>query len=159
MYLLFKQKFFSWFDSYNIFDESGNIVFEVQGKLDWGHRLHIHDAAGRHIGTVKERVLTFLPKFELYIEDRYVGEIRKEFTFFRPKYLLDCQGQDWQIAGDFLGWNYQVTDSSGQLIMSADKELFNWTDTYSISIINPNHALYSLMIVLAIDAANCSNSK
>ena len=156
MKLLFKQKLFSWFDSYHIFDENGDIAYEVQGKLAWGHRLHIHNSSGVHIGTVQERILTLLPKFELYLNDQYVGEIRKEFTFLKPRYTLDCHG--WDIQGDFLGWNYQVTDNSGNFIMLARKEIFNLTDTYSISINDPDHALYSLMIVLAIDAANCSNS-
>ena len=156
MKLLFKQKFFSWFDSYNIFDENNNTVYQVQGKLDWGHRLHIHDAQGRHIGTVREKVLTFLPKFELYINEKYVGEIKRELTFLTPKYNLDCQG--WKVSGNIMGWNYEVRDMSNRLIMTADKELFNLTDTYTITIADPNHALYSLMIVLAIDAANCSNS-
>lgn len=63
MRLLFKQRFFSWFDSYDIYDEEGRTVFTVQGKLAWGHCLEIHDGSGRHIGTVKEEVLTFLPAF------------------------------------------------------------------------------------------------
>lgn len=36
MRLLFKQRFFSWFDSYDIYDEDGNTVFTVEGKLAWG---------------------------------------------------------------------------------------------------------------------------
>ena len=62
MKLLFKQRFFSWFDSYDIYNEAGETVYTVEGKLSWGHCLHILDAAGNHIGTVKERVLTLLPK-------------------------------------------------------------------------------------------------
>ena len=73
MKLLFKQRFFSWFDSYDIYDEFGNTVYTVEGQLSWGHCLHISDAEGNHVGTVKERVLTFLPKFEMYIGEQYAG--------------------------------------------------------------------------------------
>ena len=66
MKLLFKQRFFSWFDSYDIYDESGNTVYVVKGQLSWGHCLKIFDRYGSEIGTVKERVLTLLPKFEIY---------------------------------------------------------------------------------------------
>lgn len=55
MRLLFKQRFFSWFDSYDIYDEDGNTVFTVEGKLAWGHCLHILNAMGDHIGTVQQR--------------------------------------------------------------------------------------------------------
>ena len=53
MRLLFKQRFFSWFDSYDIYNEAGETVYTVEGNLSWGHCLHILDAAGNHIGTVK----------------------------------------------------------------------------------------------------------
>lgn len=66
MKLLFKQRLFSWLDSYDIYDQFGNTVYTVKGKLSWGHKLHIMDKNGVHIGTVKQVWLTFLPAFELY---------------------------------------------------------------------------------------------
>lgn len=36
MRLWFKQRFFSWFDSYDIYDEDGNTVYTVEGQLAWG---------------------------------------------------------------------------------------------------------------------------
>lgn len=157
MKLLFKQRIFSWFDSYDIYDESGNAIFTVQGKLAWGHLLEIYDPSGRHLGTVKEKVLTFLPRFQLYIGEQYIGQITKEFTFFKPVFSLDCN--DWVVRGDWLGWDYEVHDSTGHLVMAASKEIFNWTDTYVIDVTDTQDALLSLMIVLAIDAAKCSDSK
>ena len=146
MRLLFKQRFFSWFDSYDVYDEEGNTVYVVKGELSWGHRLQIYDAYGDHLGTVQEKVLTWLPKFELYAGDRLVGVLEKEFTFFRPRFSLDCNG--WTVEGNFWEWDYTV--------MSLSKELWNWTDTYSMDIPRPGDALLCLMIVLSIDAAKCS---
>lgn len=84
MKLYFKQRFFSWFDSYDIYYEGGDVAYTVEGKLSWGHCLHILDPYGQHIATVKQQVLTFLPKFDLYVGERCIGTIRKEFTFFPP---------------------------------------------------------------------------
>lgn len=36
MKMLFKQRMFSWFDSYDIYDEYGNTLFVVKGQLSWG---------------------------------------------------------------------------------------------------------------------------
>lgn len=157
MKLLFKQRFFSWFDSYDIYDSSGNTAFVVRGRLAWGHMLEIYDKDNRYLGMVKERVLTFLPRFELYIGERYMGQIIKEFTFFIPVFTLECN--DWVVKGDLLQWDYEVRDGSGRTVMTASKELFNLTDTYAIEVADPRDALLSLMIVLAIDAAKCSASK
>ena len=154
MKLLFKQRLFSWFDSYDIYNEAGQTVYTVRGQLAWGHCLKIYDAQGREIGTVKERILTFLPKFEMYLGDRYVGCISKEFTFFLPKYHIDCNG--WHVDGDLFEWDYQILNSSGSLVANITKELFNWTDTYVIDVRNPQDALCALMLVLAIDAEKCS---
>lgn len=156
MRLLFKQRLFSWLDSYDIFDETGRTVYEVKGELSWGHRLQIYDAAGNPLGRVQERVLTWLPKFELYIGEQLVGEIRKEFTLFRPRFFLDCCG--WSVDGDYWEWDYTVTDGP-RTVMRLSKELWNWTDTYSMEIGRPEDALYCLMIVLAIDAAKCSSGR
>ncbi len=156
MKLLFKQRFFSWFDSYDIYDEEGNTMFTVQGQLSWGHCLHILNAVGEHIATVKERVLTFLPRFELFIGDQYAGCISKELSFFRPKYDIDCNG--WHVEGSFLEWDYQILAEDGQCAAMISKELFNWTDTYVIEVGNPQDALLALMVVLAIDAEKCSRN-
>lgn len=155
MRLLFKQRMFSWFDSYDIYDESGNTVFVVKGQLAWGHRLEIYDAVGNPVGTVKEEILTFLPRFALYAGGQYLGDIRKELTFLRPAFTLHYGG--WTVQGDVWSWNYQVMDGYGRPVAQATKQLFNWTDTYFIDVIDPANVLLSLMIVLAIDAAKCSS--
>ena len=156
MRLLFKQRLFSWFDSYDIYDEDGRTVYTVEGKLSWGHCLHILDARGEHIGTVQEKVFTLLPKFELYIHDQYVGSIQKQFTFFQPRFDIDCNG--WQVEGSFLEWDYTVREACGALVATISKELFNWTDTYVIDVMDPKDTLCALMLVLAIDAEKCSRN-
>ncbi len=154
MKLIFKQRFFSWFDSYDIYNEAGDTVYTVKGQLAWGHCLKIFDTFGNEIGTVKERVLTFLPKFELYLGGSCIGCISKEFTFFRPKFNIDCNG--WRIDGDFLEWDYTIFDASGRSVAAVSKELFRLTDTYVIDVRDPQDALCALMLVLAIDAEKCS---
>lgn len=156
MRLYFKQRFFSWFDSYDVYDENGNTVYTVEGKLSWGHCLHILNSGGDHIGTVQERVFTFLPKFELYEGGQYIGSIQKEFSFFRPRYDIDCFG--WQVEGSFMEWDYTVTEPGGGVVAAISKELLNWTDTYSIDVADSRNALYALMLVLAIDAEKCSRN-
>lgn len=155
MKMLFRQRFFSWFDSFDICDEAGNTLYIVKGQLSWGHCLKIFDVNGNHIGTVKEKIITFLPKFEMYLSDRYIGCISKEISFFRPKYNIDCNG--WRVEGDFMGWDYSVVSADGRKIADISKELFRFTDTYVINVPDANNALCALMLVLAIDAEKCSD--
>lgn len=86
--LLFKQRLFSWFDSYDIYDETEQTVYVVKGQLAWGHCLKIFSVYGEEVGTVKEKVLTLLPKFEVYEKERYIGCIQKELTFLNRNTIL-----------------------------------------------------------------------
>ena len=44
MRMLFKQRVFSWFDSYDIYDESMNTLFTVKGQLSFGHHLNMYNS-------------------------------------------------------------------------------------------------------------------
>ena len=161
MKLYFKQRMFSWFDSYDIYymngpEETGDVAFTVEGKLAWGHCLHILDPQGRHIATVQQQVFTLLPKFDMYVGEECVGTIRKEFTFLRPAFTLDYNG--WRVEGSFMEWDYTIVDGAGRQVAAVSKELFHWTDTYVIDVADERDALYALMVVLAIDAEKCSRN-
>ena len=154
MKLLFKQRFFSWFDSYDIYNEAGYPVYMVKGQLSWGHCLKIFDANGMEVGMVQQRIFTFMPKFEIYLGNQYMGCISKKFAFFKPKYNIECNG--WHVEGDFFEWDYSIINPMGQQVATVSKQLLNWTDTYVIDVYNPQDALCALMLVLVIDAEKCS---
>ena len=151
MKLMFKQRLFSWLDSYDIFDEAGNTVYTVKGELSWGKCLHVYGSNGGYLGTVKQKLQLFgRPRFEIYIGHDYAGIISKRITFFRPE--LDIEYLGWHVTGDFFEVDYQISSADGDHIATITKEVFRLTDTYCIEIDNPDFALNVLMLVLAIDA-------
>ena len=157
MKLLIKQRVFSWGDTYDIYDENGNVKYVVKAEIfALGHQLHVYDANGFEIGQIKQKLLTFLPRFEIEMNGRTVGTISKQFTLFRPKYEIDFNG--WRVEGDFLGWDYDVYEGCCSVI-HISKELFHWGDTYVIDFNNPQDEIMGMMLVVAIDAANCEDSK
>lgn len=156
MKLHFKQRFFSWFDSYDIYDEDGEVFFTVEGKISWGHKLVIYDRRGNEIAMVQQEVLTLLPRFVLYIGGSLAGTMSKELSFFKPRYNIDFNG--WYIEGNFMEWDYSIRDGSGAEIAVVSKELMHWTDQYVIETLYDEDALGALMVVLAIDAEKCSRN-
>jgi len=156
MKLILKQRIFSWLDSYDVYDETETVVFSVEGKFGWGHKLHILNPQGEHIATIKEKIPTILPEFSLYIGEEYMGCIQKEWSFFKPKFYLECRG--WQVEGDFFEWDYSILDGDGKEVATISKELLNWSDTYLIDVKEREDALLALIIVLAIDAEKCSRN-
>lgn len=155
MKLLFKQRVFSWFDSYDIYNEAGNTVYTVKGQLAWGHKLVIYDAQGSELGMVVQKMMTILPKFELYKGGQLLGCMTKELSFFVPHYSLDYNG--WKITGNVMAWDYQVLDANETLIATAQKQVPKLTDTYVIDVADEKNALDVLMFVLAIDAEKDSH--
>lgn len=155
MRLLFKQRLFSWFDTYDIYNEANETVFTVQGKMSWGHKLEVCDRSGRAIGMLEEKIFRFLPTFEIYERGNYVGCIKKEFSFFKPSFTIDMNG--WQINGDWWEWDYTIVDNLGLTVATISKRM-GWTDTYVLDVYNDSDALAVLMVVLAIDAEKCSRN-
>ncbi len=156
MRLLIKQRVFSWRDSYDVYDEAGNPKYTVKAEwLSLGHQLHVYDRYDNEIGAVCQHLLTFMPAFDIEQGGRVIGTIKKKFTFFSPSYEVSYKG--WRVEGDFFGWDYEVREGNSE-VMRISKEPFHWGDTYVIDIANPEDEIAGLMLVIAIDAANCSNN-
>ena len=158
MKLYIKQRIFSWTDSYDVCDETGEPRYEVKAEFfSFGHQIHVYDSrTGREVGSIHEKLFTLMPQFEIVVNGRVQGTIRKEFTFFRPRYQVDYRG--WDVEGDFMGWDYRVTDGRRE-VMSISKELFRWSDCYVLDYSSPADEMPGLLLVIAIDAANCSKNK
>ncbi len=155
MKLLIKQRVFSWTDSFDIYGEDGEVKYFVKAEfLSLGHRMHVYDAQQREIGMIRQKLLTLLPAFEIEIDGGTVGRIEKKFSLFKPKYEIDVNG--WRVEGDFLGWEYDVYSECSSII-HISKEFLHWGDTYVIDFADPADELMGMMLVLAIDAANCTN--
>ena len=154
MRLCIKQRVFSWTDSYDVYDENGVARYFVQAEfLTLGHQIHVYEKqTGREVGSIHQRLLTFLPTFDIIVDGQSQGCVSKQFSLFTPRYEVDFRG--WDVEGDLLGWDYSV--HQGKLeIMNISKQWLSWGDTYTLQYSNPAHEMPGLLLVLAIDAANC----
>lgn len=156
MELQIKQRVFSWSDTYDIYDESGEARYYVKAEVfSFGHQIHVYDKrSGNEVGSIHQKLFRFMPEFEIVIGGRTVGSIRKEFSFLRPRYHVDFCG--WDVTGDFMGWDYTAYQG-GREVLSVSKELFRWGDTYVLRYQSIYDEIPGLMLVIAIDAANCDN--
>lgn len=155
MRLLIKQRVFSWSDTYDVYDEQEEVKYFVKAKIfSLGHQIYVYDRNQKEIGVIRQKLISLTPQFYVEIDNRQIGTIRKKFTFLRPKYEIDYKG--WQVEGDFMGWDYEVRQG-GLPVMHITKELFHWGDTYVLDFENSRDEISGLLLVIAIDAANCSD--
>ena len=76
MQLLIKQKVFSFTDTYDVYDSAGNPRYYVKAEsFTIGHRIHVYDMNGNELGVIKQKVLTFMPSFEIEISGKYYGRV------------------------------------------------------------------------------------
>lgn len=155
MRLLIKQRVFTWTDTYDVFDENENPKYYVKAEfLSLTHQIHVYECgSGQEVGAIHQKMFSFMPCFEVERNGNYIGRIQKKFSMFHPKYEIEYNG--WSVEGDFMGWDYDVL-CGNYAVMHITKELFHWGDTYVLDCANPADELLGLLLVIAIDAANCS---
>ena len=154
MKLLIKQKIISWFDSYNVYDENDNVVYVIKGKLSWGHKFIIYDTLGNELGIINEKIISFLPTFEIYKNNEKIGIIKQKWSIWKPKY--SCDLGNYEVDGNIWGLQYQIKKDCN-VIATINKKLFSWSDTYVIDSTEED-LFNALLIAVAIDATNCSKN-
>lgn len=150
-----KQKVFTFGDKFTIKNENGLDCFFVQGEVfSWGRKLHMFDIRGNEVAYIKQRLMTWMPRYEVYINGTYAMEVKKEFTLFSSKYTL--YNTDWSIEGDYFAHEYVINNSDGT-VAYISKHWFTWGDSYEINIVSNVNDVYALAAVIAIDAVQHSD--
>ena len=149
MKLYIKQKIFSFKDKFNIFDEAGEAKYTATGEIfTLGKKLHVTDTADNEVMFIRQRLLTFLPKYEIILGKAAPVEIVKKFTVFRHEYVIP----QWNISiqGDFFAHEYEVFRGAVK-IAHLSKAWFTFGDAYAIEIPNPDDELMTLAAILVVD--------
>ena len=149
MRLYMKEKVFSWNERFTVKDENGWDKYYVEGEFfSLGKKLHLMNVHGEEVAFIQQRLFTLMPRFSVTVAGREIAEIRKEFTFFFQRYVID--GLGWEIDGDVWAHDY-VIRKNGRTIVRITKEWFTWGDSYVLDILDPADELVALAVVLTID--------
>ena len=150
MQLYMKQKVFSWKDKFSVLNAYGEDKYYVEGKVfSFGKKLRIYDRNGSELAFVNQKLISLLPTFTVEMNGQEVAVIKKKYSFFKPKYYID--GPGWEVSGDFLGHDYQITEN-GSPIGASHKKWMAWGDTFELDIADESREVLTLAVVLAIDA-------
>ena len=150
MKLYIKQKVFSWGDKFTVKDSAGVDRYFVEGEVfSFGKKLHVYDCHRQEVAYIEQKLLTWMPRYSVFIGGREVAQVAKKFTFFRPQYAIE--GLGWEVEGDFFAHEYQI-HKSGRPVASISKEWMTWGDSYELDIADPADEIMALAVVLTIDA-------
>jgi len=144
-----KQKVFSWRERFFVKDEAGNDCYSIEGEIfSIGRKLHISDTNGTKLACVHQKVISFMPRFFVEVDEREVCEIVKELKLFKQSYRIE--GLPWHLDGNFIGREYTV-NSHDSPVMHITKKMLSWGDSYELDITDPKDGVLCLCIAMALE--------
>jgi uncharacterized protein YxjI len=141
-------------------DEEDRDVYSVSGQLfSFGHKLSFCDMSGRELVFIKQRLMTFSPTYEIYLNGQLYAIIKKElFTFFKCRFNIEVMGGiSLEVEGDFFDHEYDIL-MQGSSVARVSKEWFSFSDTYGIEVSPGQNDLIILSLAVAIDLM-CHDNK
>ena len=149
MRLYIKEKVFSWNEQFTVKDENGWDKYYVEGEFfTLGKKLHLLNIHQEEVAFIQQQLWTWMPRYTVSMDGQEIAEIRKEFTFFFQRYVID--GLGWEIEGDVWAHDYEIR-KNGRVIVRITKEWFTWGDSYMLDILDPADEIVALAVVLTID--------
>lgn len=151
MRFLVKQKVFTWGDNFTIKDDAGIDRFRVRGQIfTFGNKLHIYDMAGRELIYIEQKLFRFLPEYTIYYLGKAMATVKKEFTFFKPKFNIYNRDVNYSILGNFLAMDFAIL-RDGKEIAYVSKRWLSWGDTYAVDVADGENEAFILALVIVID--------
>ena len=156
MRYLMRRRLFSLADDFVIKDDSGQDHFIVDAKIfSLGHRLIFRDLAGNELLTIHQRLLSFLPDYEITRAGEEVAEVRQRLAFFGEQFTVDIPGPgDLTVHGDFWNHEYSFVAADGQTVAAVSKQWFSFTDSYGVETMPGADDLLILACSVVIDLIN-----
>ena len=148
--LYMKQRVFSFVDRFTVKNEYEEDCYHVKGDFVFigGKRLHIYDASGNEVVMVQQKILSFRPRFFVYVDGVEVAEIVKRISFLTAEYYVD--GPGWEVNGSIMDHDYTINDGRYDIV-DLHKAWLSWGDSYEIDIADGIDEVLALAVVLAID--------
>lgn len=155
MKLIVKQvKTTHWLDLYDIFDEDNKVVYTVKQELSWGKKFIFYDSNKNEVAYIHEKAISLLPAYEIFIDNKKVGEIKQKMSI--TKNMYECDFAELEIENDIWSFDYKIK-RKGQEIAKITEKAITWTDTYTIEG-NEEDIFNILLVVIVIDIDNNKNT-
>lgn len=140
----------SFRDRFTIKDEAMEDIFYAEGEFfTLGKKIKLYTMAGEEMLYIRQKIWTILSKYEFFVGEQLICEMKQEFTFFKKKYNI--VQPNWLITGDVWAYNYEIRDASG-VIATIKKKWFSFMDAYEIDVHEEEYLELVLGVVIAIDA-------
>ncbi len=157
MKLYIKQKVFSIGDKYDVYDEYGNVYFNVKSEIfTIGDKLHLYDLQNQELFYIRRRITFLCARYEIYRGSQLCAEIQQEFRFFKAKLDISSTYGNYSIEGDLWARSFTIY-RDGFPVGGVEKKFLSWSDTYEMNIAENEDCAFFAALVIAID--NCLHNE
>ncbi|MFC4322576.1 LURP-one-related/scramblase family protein [Litchfieldia salsa] len=154
--LFIKQKVFSLGGKFTVKDQQEKDVYFVEGSfMKIPKTFSLMNTARDEIALITKKMFSFLPKFFVEVNGQEVLTIKKEFSFFKPRYSIDAAGIE--VHGNWWDMDFKVLQH-GEVVGQVTKEWFTWGDSYKVQIMNEEMETIIIAIVVAIDCVKADEA-
>lgn len=158
MKYVIKQKVFAIGDTFMIKDDLDNDCFWVKGRIfTFGNKLTMYDMQNQELVYIEQKLLRFLPEYNIYFKGLHYATVKKKFSFFRPRFNIQSHVGDYSIQGDFLNLEFSIL-RGGKHVAQVSKKWISWGDTYGVEIADGEDDPLILTLVIVIDQVLHNNN-
>lgn len=152
MVFLLKTRVFSLGGSMDISDFQGTPYYQVQASFfSIGKKLDLFDMTGNQLAHIQQRVIALAPEYDIYQQGQLVANVKEHlFSFFGEKFTVQSAAGTFEIAGDWMNWNYSIT-LGGMPVATISKQFAMFQDVYAVDIIDSADIPLTLCIAIVID--------
>ncbi len=123
----------------------------VRGKVfSIGDKLKLEDLNGNELFFIEQQVFRFLPEYYIYAGGQQVASVKKQLTFFTPKFVINSTYGSYDIEGDIFGYDFQIS-KDGITVATINKKWFSFSDSYGIEIVDGEDHAFLLTLAIVID--------
>ena len=155
-----KQKFMSIRQNFDIYNEQGDVVYQVRGKFPILRRKlsiiepHHHQV----LAEVNQALTLFFARVSVKVGGRPVAKIQQKLSFFGNKFGVT--GLGWTVEGVSWLTGCAIYDKHHHPVARIQAKVLAWSDTFEIEILDETvNPVLVLAVALAIDLANDRRQK
>lgn len=145
-----KSKLFKTKEDFWIQNEENKKIFFIDNKLfTFGIQFDLNKD-DKVLYSVKETVISLLAKYEIKESNEIVAQVNKKPSFRKKSVKIESKYGYLYVKGDILDYNYDIYKDN-QKIAKIHREVFNFTDSYSVDIDFDDDAFILTLAVIIDD--------
>ena len=143
-------KVFTLHHHIDIMDASETILYEADTKILTLHdTTDIYTADGEHVANIRRKLLSLHERRFVVMDDGKEFQLSNEI-FHIIKDITNIEGLGWQLRGNLLGLNFEIYDSSDEVIAVIAQKMFSIHDKWCVDIYKNEHEKIIVAILVAL---------